>query len=564
MFYWRKFGVQKKMHIAMQGTLILLFILYANWVLGRFEQQIISHAEQRAKETADGLINGMNMLMLTGAISHPANRILLLEKMRQSQGIKELRIVRGASVVAQYGPGLPEERAQDEMDRTALNTGLSAFKRIDGPGTSPMLRVVVPFIALKNFRGTNCLSCHHSAVGSVNGVASVNVDLSHDMDNLAEIKRGMWIGLVFVQILLSLFLYLLVNKLLNGNIFHPVRKLQQAMSEIQYNNDLSRRADVDELNPDLGEMARTFNALLASMERANGRLELFGLMFESSGEAILITNAEKHILAVNPAFERITQYSADELVGRDLKQLSLGKLSDKFYKHMRPAIETDGLWSGEISNRRKNGEFYPAWLSLGAVKDHKGKIINYIAQFSDITARKKAALRIERLAYYDLLTGLPNRALFTDRLTHALQLAERSGHMVGLMFLDLDHFKAINDTLGHFAGDQLLKSVAERLKTGVREVDTICRQGGDEFMVLLEEVSSVQDVASIALKILASMSAPHQLGDEERVISFSIGAAIYPDDASDAAMLTRCADQAMYRAKASGRNSFQFYQADSE
>lgn len=564
MFYWRKFGVQKKMHIAMQGTLILLFILFANWVLGRFEQQIISHAEQRAKETADGLINGMNMLMLTGAISHPANRILLLEKMRQSQGIKELRIVRGASVVAQYGPGLPEERAQDEMDRTALNTGLSAFKRIDGPGTSPMLRVVVPFIALKNFRGTNCLSCHHSAVGSVNGVASVNVDLSHDMDNLAEIKRGMWIGLVFVQILLSLFLYLLVNKLLNGNIFHPVRKLQQAMSEIQYNNDLSRRADVDELNPDLGEMARTFNALLASMERANGRLELFGLMFESSGEAILITNAEKHILAVNPAFERITQYSADELVGRDLKQLSLGKLSDKFYKHMRPAIETDGLWSGEISNRRKNGEFYPAWLSLGAVKDHKGKIINYIAQFSDITARKKAALRIERLAYYDLLTGLPNRALFTDRLTHALQLAERSGHMVGLMFLDLDHFKAINDTLGHFAGDQLLKSVAERLKTGVREVDTICRQGGDEFMVLLEEVSSVQDVASIALKILASMSAPHQLGDEERVISFSIGAAIYPDDASDAAMLTRCADQAMYRAKASGRNSFQFYQADSE
>ena len=560
--HWRDFGVQRKLHIVMQGTLIILFIFSVNWVMASFEREIIRHAEQRAEEAADGLINGMNMLMLTGAISDASNRTLLLEKMRQSQGIKELRIVRGTSVVAQFGPGLPEERAQDEMDREVLGSGKLTFKRIDEPGKAPLLRVVVPFIALKDFRGTNCLSCHKAVEGSVNGVASVNIDLSRDMANLADIKRGLWIALVTVQVLLSMFVYLLVRKLLTGNISTPVRKLQQSMSEIQHSNDLSRRADVDEKNPDLGEMARTFNALLASLEQANGRLELFGKMFEHSGEAIFITDAEQCILAANPAFEKITQYSADEVLGRKPNLLSSGKQSDVFYKQMWACIEAAGQWSGEIWNRRKSGEIYPQWLSIGSIKNHKGQIVNYIALFTDITERKEAERRIKRLAHYDLLTGLPNRALFADRLAHALQLAERDGSKVGLMFLDLDRFKVINDTLGHLAGDQLLQSVAERLLSCVREVDTICRQGGDEFMVLLEEVGSVQDLELVAQKVMAAMSVPHRLGETEIVISFSIGAAIYPDDAIDEESLTKCADQAMYQAKESGRNNFQHYRVD--
>ncbi len=557
---WRELGVQQKLHILIQGSLLVLFLVSTNWVIERFEAQIITNAEQRAEETADGLINGMNMLMLTGTISNPANRQLLLEKTRHSTGVRELRIVRGKSVVAQFGPGLPEEQAQDEMDRTALSTGKSAFKRIDEPGRPPVLRVVVPFIAKKSFRGTNCLSCHHAAEGSVNGVASVNIDLGQDMANLDEIKRNLWIGNIVLQIFLSALIYLLVKKLLNENIAQPVKKLQRAMSEIQRNNDLSKRADVDERNPDLGEMARTFNALLASLEQANERLELFARLFENSGEAIIITDAERKILMVNPAFERITQYSAAEVIGEDPRLLSSGKQTAEFYRQMWSSIDALGHWSGEIWNRRKNGDVYPEWLSIGVIKNSKGKILNYISLFSDITKRKEAEHRIEFLAHYDTLTRLPNRALFADRLRHALLVADRNQAKVGLMFLDLDKFKVINDTMGHLAGDMLLQSVAERLMGCVRQSDMVCRQGGDEFLILLEEIGSRQDIDMVASKIMEAMTGVHLIGDDERIVSFSIGAAIYPDDASDDKRLIQCADQAMYQAKEAGRNNFRFYQ----
>ncbi|MFA6972552.1 MAG: sensor domain-containing diguanylate cyclase, partial [Gallionella sp.] len=307
-------------------------------------------------------------------------------------------------------------------------------------------------------------------------------------------------------------------------------------------------------------MARTFNALLSSLERANERLELFAKMFDNSGEAIIITDAENRILMVNPAFEKITQYSLAEVAGQSPTLLSSGKQTAAFYKLMWESIEVAGQWSGEIWNRRKNGEVYPEWLSIGAVKNVRGQVINYIALFSDITERKEAQRRIEFLAHYDMLTKLPNRALFTDRLQHALLVAKRGNSKVGLMFLDLDKFKSINDTLGHLAGDQLLQSVAERLKSCVRQSDMVCRQGGDEFMILLETISSSEDIERVAQKIMVEMTVAHQLGDLEKIVSFSIGAAIYPDDAADDEGLTQCADQAMYQAKQSGRNNFKLYQ----
>ncbi len=556
---WNALGVQEKLHVLIQGSLLILLVFSTNWLIERFEKQIIAHAEQRADEVADGLINGMNMLMLTGMASDPINRRLLLEKTRQSIGVTDLRIVRGASVITQFGPGLPEEQAQDEMDRRALVTGKSAFQRIEDTGKSPVLRVVVPFIAQQNFRGTNCLSCHKAAEGSVNGVASVNIDLSQDLANLSEIKRNLWVGNIVMQIFLSLLIYFVVRKLLTANIALPVKKLQLTMSQIQRNNDLSQRADVDEQNPDLGEMARTFNTLLSSLEQANERLELFARMFDNSGEAMIITGADRRILMVNPAFEQITQYSAAEVVGKDPKLLSSGKQTADFYQLMWATIEASDQWQGEIWNRRKNGEVYPEWLSIGVVKNARGQILNYISSFSDITKRKDAERRIEFLAHYDILTRLPNRALFADRMKHALQVASRSNSKVGLMFLDLDKFKSINDTLGHLAGDQLLQSVAGRLLSCVRKSDTVCRQGGDEFMILLEEISSAEDIERVAQKIMVEMSVAHQMGEKERIVSFSIGAAIYPDDATDDEMLSQRADQAMYQAKQSGRNNFKLY-----
>jgi diguanylate cyclase (GGDEF)-like protein/PAS domain S-box-containing protein len=376
---------------------------------------------------------------------------------------------------------------------------------------------------------------------------------------LSEIKRNLWIGNIVMQIFLSLLIYFVVRKLLTKNIALPVKKLQLTMSQIQRNNDLSQRADVDEQNPDIGEMARTFNNLLSNLEQANERLELFARMFDNSGEAMMITGADRCILMVNPAFEQITQYRAAEVVGKNPKLLSSGKQTADFYKFMWATIEASGQWSGEIWNRRKNGEVYPEWLSIGVVKNAKGQIINYISLFSDITKRKEAERRIEFLAHYDILTRLPNRALFADRMKHALLLASRSNSKVGLMFLDLDKFKSINETLGHLAGDQLLQSVAARLLSCVRQSDTVCRQGGDEFLILLEEIGSVADIDQIAHKIMAAMSVAHQLENEKIIVSFSIGAAIYPDDADEVESLVHCADQAMYLAKSSGRNNFKLY-----
>lgn len=559
---WNELGVQEKLHILIQGSLIVLFFISMNWVLERFEKEILSHAEQRADEVASGLINGMNMLMLTGTVSDPANRTLLIDKMRQSPGVNELHIVRGDSVIDQFGPGLPEEQAIDEIDREVLRTGKTLLKRIEEPGKPPALRVVVPFIAQQNFRGTNCLSCHQAIEGSVNGAASVTINMSESIAELAKIRRNLWIGHIVIQIFLSLLLYFLVRNLLTDNIARPVKKLQVAMSEIQRSNDLSRRADVDEFNPDIGEMARSFNALLSTLEQANERLQLFAKMFENSGEAILITDAAKNILTVNPAFEQITEYSLTEVAGQNPGMLSSGKQDAAFYQQMWTSISEKGSWSGEIWNRRKSGEIYPEWLSIGAVKNSKGQVINYISLFSDITKRKEAEQRIQFMAHYDSLTQLPNRALFSDLLYHAMLVAHRGKAKVGLMFLDLDKFKSINDTLGHLAGDQLLKSVALRLKSCVRESDTVCRQGGDEFMILLEEIKSAEDMEQIAQKIKREMSVPHQLGSVEKIVSFSIGGAIYPDDADSEEKLTKCADQAMYIAKESGRNNFKLYRAE--
>lgn len=556
---WRATGVQEKLHILIQGTLIILFFIMMVWVLDRFELQIERGAESRAEETADGLINGMNMLMLTGQISSPENRRLLLNKMSQSRGVVELRIIRGRAVVEQFGPGLPEEAPADDMDREVLRSGKTLFRKLTSQDGRPALRVVVPFIAEQKFRGTNCLACHATQAGSVNGAASVTIDLSEERAQLSEIKDWLWIGHVVVQIFLVIIITLFVRIIIMRNISKPVKKLHDTMGEIQRDMDLSKRADVDANNPDIGEMAQSFNALVERLQHANERLQLFVKMFNNSGEAIAITDAARKVIAVNPAFVRITGYAEEDVIGQDPKILSSGRQDGKFYQAMWRSINETGMWQGEIWNRRKSGEIYPEWLSIGTVKNARNEVINYISLFSDITKRKEAEQRIEHLAHYDSLTHLPNRALFADRLKQALLAGARNHKKSALLFLDLDKFKSVNDTMGHLAGDMLLQSVAARLKSCVRESDTICRQGGDEFMILLAEISGPQDAETVARKVVAAMAEPHRIGEAELVITFSIGISICPDDATDDEMLIKHADDAMYLAKASGRNTYRFF-----
>ncbi len=556
---WRATGVQEKLHILIQGTLIILFFVLMEWVLGRFEIQIEHAAETRAEQAADGLINGMNMLMLTGEITDPENRKLLLSKMSQSRGVAELRIIRGRAVVDQFGPGLPEEAAVDDLDREVLRTGKTLFRKLTLANGRPALRVVVPYIAKQDFRGTNCLACHITQSGSVNGAASVTISLSEEDAQLAEIEDWLWIGHIVLQVLLLIIISLFVRIVIVRNITRPIKKLQNTMAEIQLDMNFARRADVDMNNPDIGKMAQDFNVLVGKLERANERLQLFVKMFENSGEAILITDAQRRIIAVNPAWYKITGYTEEEAIGMNPNILSSGRQEAKFYQAMWKSINDTGVWQGEIWNRRKDGEIYPEWLSIGTVKNSQNEIINYIAVFSDITKRKEAEAHIEHLAHYDSLTHLPNRALFADRLKHALVAGRRNNKKTALLFLDLDNFKLVNDTMGHLAGDLLLQSVANRLKSCVRESDTICRQGGDEFMILLPEVGGADDAETVTRKIIDAMKEPHRVGDKELVVTFSIGISISPDDATDDEMLIKHADDAMYIAKDSGRNNYKFF-----
>ncbi len=296
--------------------------------------------------------------------------------------------------------------------------------------------------------------------------------------------------------------------------------------------------------------------------RRNKYLPLTTHVFESSSNGILITDARNTILMVNPAFCRITGYSPEEVIGRTPRILSSGRHDRAFYDQLWRALENEGVWQGEIWNRRKDGQVYAEWLTINVVKDWRGRVTHRIAVFSDITQRKTESDRVQHMATHDALTGLPNRTLLAELLHKALADARRHGRRVAVLFLDLDRFKMVNDTLGHHAGDLLLQAVAQRLQASLRAGDAVARQGGDEFIMVLSEVNGIQDAAAVAEKVIAAVSQPYDLSGNEFFTSTSIGIAIFPEDGEDADSLLKNADAALYRAKDAGRNNFQFFAAE--
>lgn len=298
---------------------------------------------------------------------------------------------------------------------------------------------------------------------------------------------------------------------------------------------------------------------ITERKKAEEKLKLSATVFESASEATIITDGDNKILSVNPAFTRITGYSAGEVIGNDPGILSSGEHPASFYKSMWSSLEETGHWQGEIWNKRKSGEVYPEWLSINVLRDEAGKIMRHIAVFSDITDDKKAQEIIKKQANFDELTGLPNRHLFFDRLNKAIQTANRRRSMIGLLFLDLDGFKSVNDTLGHSVGDQLLKEAALRLRSLVRDSDTVARLGGDEFTILLNDLNSVTDMSPTIDKALSVLSEPYQIANSELHVTASIGATVYPEDGADQETLIKNADSAMYSAKDAGRNTYHFF-----
>ncbi|MEW8374418.1 MAG: EAL domain-containing protein [Candidatus Thiodiazotropha sp.] len=292
---------------------------------------------------------------------------------------------------------------------------------------------------------------------------------------------------------------------------------------------------------------------------AEEKLRLAERAFQNTAEGITVTDVNGDIVSTNPAFEAITGYTHEEVMGQNPRILKSGHHEPSFYRDMWDTLLKAGHWRGEIWNRRKNGDVYPEWLTISAVKDNRGDTTHYVGVFTDITQIKEAQDQINFLAHHDALTQLPNRALFRERFDHALMHARRESNSIALLFLDLDRFKTVNDTLGHPSGDLVLLEVSRRMSNIIRSSDTIARLGGDEFVLLLEEQTSAQHAAVVARKLIDLFSTPMNIGEHELVVTASIGITLYPNDGDDPDLLIRHADRAMYEAKQQGRNTYRFF-----
>ncbi|RZF94635.1 EAL domain-containing protein [Pseudoalteromonas sp. CO302Y] len=306
------------------------------------------------------------------------------------------------------------------------------------------------------------------------------------------------------------------------------------------------------------ELERAIEQRDIALQKSQRNLFLANKIIDASLDGIMLTRKDGTIIQVNPAFTRLTGFEEHEVIGKRPSILSSSSHSRSFYQKMWHAIEYEGVWQGEICNRKKSGEEFVEWLTIIQIKDPNVDEVLYAAIFSDITERKRAEEKISQLAYYDELTGLPNRRLFHDRLSIALSAAKRNQDLLAVMFVDLDRFKEVNDSLGHDAGDNLLQQIAERISSVLPEGDTLARLGGDEF-VLLCEVERIEALLGFAEQVLQQVSMPLLINEQVVAITASIGAAVFPDDGIDSATLLKHADIAMYRAKEVGRNSFQLF-----
>jgi diguanylate cyclase (GGDEF)-like protein/PAS domain S-box-containing protein len=311
----------------------------------------------------------------------------------------------------------------------------------------------------------------------------------------------------------------------------------------------------------LGETVRGVMQEIRNKEhqQRQEKLRLAEQVFQNTAEGITVTDVAGNIVSVNPAFVNITGYNSREVIGQNPRFLKSGYHNQTFFKDMWSTLIKTGHWRGEIWNRRKNGDVYPEWLTISAVKDQKARTTHYVGVFSDLSQIKEAQEQINFLTYHDALTHLPNRTLFQERFQHALSHAKREHRSLALLYIDLDRFKTINENLGYPLGDQLLLEVSKRMGQVIRASDTLARLGGDEFILLLEEGASATHAVVVARKLINLFLQPMVIGEHELDISTSIGITLYPNDGVDPENLIRHAGQAMYKAKQYGGNHYRFF-----
>lgn len=361
-------------------------------------------------------------------------------------------------------------------------------------------------------------------------------------------------------------LFAWLSWMMAGRIVRPITRLSEAADQVSSGNLLctipTKQGDdeVAHLSRAVHDMVISLTREIQHRQTAEDALRLSAKVFESNSEAIMITDCDNHIVSINHAFTEITGYNSAEVMGKNPKVLASGHHDKSFYRELWQSLETHNLWRGEIFNKRKNGDIFPEWITITCVYDAHGKLTHYIAVFFDISERKKEEERVQYLANFDVLSGLPNRYLLADRMDQAILQAQRHHTKVAVLFIDLDHFKNINDSLGHDVGDELLKQVARRLNACLRRSDTLSRLGGDEFIALLPDLAAEDEATYVAEKMLAALAQAFTLSARQLHITPSIGISLYPDDGDNQVQLMRNSDLAMYRAKQCGRNCFAYYE----
>ncbi len=373
-------------------------------------------------------------------------------------------------------------------------------------------------------------------------------------ETMAKHKDG---RLIPVHISVSEFL--VGGKHYFSGIIRDIRVQKDAEQQLQQNK-LELEGRVKVRTKELSSVNLQLHEEIKLHKEANERLNLFGKIFENTREGIMVTDARQVIVEVNEAFTRITGWKREEVIGKTPDIMKSKHHDPAFFETLQLQIINNGFWSGEIWEKRKDGVIHPKWLSINSVVNNEGKVTQYVSIFSDITEQKETEKKLERLAYHDPLTNLPNRSMLNVLLDMKIGKQSRENGRLALLFIDLDRFKYVNDTLGHSMGDILLQEISLRLKNCVRQADLVARQGGDEFVVVMENIDT-EAVSIVADKIINQVAEVVHLGENKAYVGASIGISIYPDDGKDVETLTKSADIAMYQAKGAGRNQYCFFDA---
>jgi diguanylate cyclase (GGDEF)-like protein/PAS domain S-box-containing protein len=550
------FRIWVRLVIGIVAAVALMWAGFLYWA-GKEQRQL---AEDQARDFALS-VHQMTMAGLTGMMitNTVGQRDVFLDQIKQSNHVEELRVYRSSAVIRQFGIGKSGEVPSDPEEIRVLESGEPLFRIVhrtrDGV-TRERLKTILPAIAVENYLGRNCISCHQVPIGTILGAVSMEISLDRAEESVSTFTRDAMLVALGLMIPLGFFVWYFIARI----VTRPLRQMTAGLDDVARGEIGDSRALPREGNDEIGQATQAFNRVLDKAQDLLRTQRLSRIVFENALEGITITDAKSRIQMVNKAFTDTTGYTLEEVAGQTPAVLKSGRMPDEFYAEFWGALREKGEWRGEIWNKRKNGTIYPEWLNVSAVRNARGEVEHYIAIFSDITERKQREELITFQAFHDALTGLPNRTLFRDRLERTLAGARRHKYrMPAVMFLDLDRFKQINDTLGHDAGDELLKEVASRLKRCVRESDTVARIGGDEFTILLPEIASEDDARAVGDKILELMKQPITLAGKDLVITTSVGVALYPRDGRDPENLMKAADTAMYHVKGAGRAAMAFF-----